>query len=371
MAGKGTILHVITGLNRGGAELLLLSTVSRLITRGWQVNVLCLREGYLMPEFAGAGIDVACLETRKGDIRVGWQIREIIKKLQPDLVHVHLFEAELMTYLALLGNSEMPIVASRHGEDNFRRKWQHRVSDMLFFRRCNYILACSEAVEQICLESYNSPSKILLIRNGIDTTQFRPIPKDDPQVVESRKKLGHGLIVGSVGRLSPEKGHHDLIQAWPRVLSVCPGTTLILVGDGPQRKNLMELVEQLNLSECVRFLGALPSSALPLIYASMDVYVQPSLTEGLPLAVLQAMACKLPAVVSNVGGLPDLVQGCAGMVIPPSDVVALAQAICDLLCDPMRQIEMGTYGRQLVTERNDIETNVNRLDELYDAIIKG
>jgi len=335
------------------------------------VNVLCLRESHLMPEFAKAGIDVACLETHKGDIRAGWQIRRWIKKLQPDLVHVHLFEAELMTYLALLGNSEMPIVATRHGEDNFRRKWQNSVPDILFFRRCNNILACSEAVEQICLESYKSPSKILLVQNGIDTTQFRPMPRDDSQVVESRKKLGHGQIVGSVGRLSPEKGHHDLIQAWPRVLSVCPDATLVLVGDGPQRGSLTELVNQLNLSERVRFLGALPSSALPLVYASMDIYVQPSLTEGLPLAVLEAMACKLPAVVSSVGELPALVQERAGIVIPPSDVVALARAICDLLCDPMRQLEMGAYGRRLVTERNDIETNVNRLSEIYNSIIKG
>ena len=121
MMSKGRVLHVLTGLSPGGAETMLLEITSRLALRGWEVCVICFRRGVLVPKFQELNVITNLFDLSKGDPRIIWNIRSVIRQLQPGIVHTHLIEAEVMTCLALIDNLRLPVISTRHGIDKFRQ----------------------------------------------------------------------------------------------------------------------------------------------------------------------------------------------------------------------------------------------------------
>jgi glycosyltransferase involved in cell wall biosynthesis len=205
------------------------------------------------------------------------------------------------------------------------------------------------------------------IHGGNSLAQFRSTRVN---VTVKRKELGlppEGPIIGTVGRLVPIKGHTWLVRAVARVLVEFPQTCVVLVGDGPLLGELKDLAAELGISPHVVFLGT--RHDIPECLAVLDLFVLPSLNEGMGRALLEAMAVGCPVVATRVGGIPDIVaDGTTGLLVPPRDDRALAEAILTLLWDPSRRAAYGEAARRHVDGRFDVETMVRNIERLYDEV---
>lgn len=211
--------------------------------------------------------------------------------------------------------------------------------------------------------------KVEIIYNGVDTQKFSPgLAQDDV-----RKKYhinSEDMVIGTVGRLSPEKGFEYLISAIRDVVNVYPQTKVLIVGNGDDRYrlSLQVKVNELELSSYIIFAGFYED--VPQILRCMDIFSLPSLSEGFNRGLLEAMACGLPVVTTAVGGNVEIVQdGVNGLLVPPHNPAALASAITKLLKDKEKARKMGLVGRRIVEENFSIEKNEKEIERLYLQIL--
>jgi len=364
------VLQVITGLRPGGAELLLLNVAPRLVNMGWEVDVVCLREGQLAADFEKLGIHAICLDVSKGDWRAPWRLRKAIRSFKPHIIHGHLFESEVMTCLGTLDRLDIPLVFTRHGLDVFRRSFFYRLVNAVVTRRSRYVIAISDPIGKMCLNEKMPADKILRVWNGVDTARFSMLKESERLAVRARYNLDRCLVVGSVGRLSEEKGHYYLLEAWKKVMEVFPDARLLLIGDGPLRGRLESLSQKWGIDSRVRFLG-IHIDDLPELLNCLDVFVLPSVSEGLGIALIEAMAVGCPVIASRVGGIPDLVSPEYGILVEPGDSVSLAESIIELLRDLPRRQRMCSAARSRVESDFNIDDMVKRLDSIYKSAISG
>jgi glycosyltransferase involved in cell wall biosynthesis len=202
---------------------------------------------------------------------------------------------------------------------------------------------------------------IALIPNGIDVGQFRVSPKrTDPHLL-CRK-------VGIIARLSPVKGHRYLIEAMAKVVKEFPDALLYIFGEGKIKYELVKRVEKLNISEKVLFLPAVSHSAE--VLQEIDIFVMPSLQEGLGLSLLEAQACGLPVIASNVGGIPTIVQhNTTGLLVPPQDVEALAEAIARVMANKNLAMMLGRQGRRAVEEKFNVQVMAEKVEAVYAKVL--
>jgi glycosyltransferase involved in cell wall biosynthesis len=209
--------------------------------------------------------------------------------------------------------------------------------------------------------------KFATIHSGIDLAYFRSV-QVDPAV--KRKELGlppEGPIVGTVGRLVPIKGLEWLLKAAQRVLAEFTQACFVIIGNGPMLGELRQLTSKLGIGLQVVFLGA--REDVPECLAALDLFVLPSLNEGMGRALLEAMAVGCPVVATRVGGIPDIVaDGATGLLVPPRDDRALSAAILALLRDRSRRAAYGEAARRHVDGRFDVETMVRNIERLYDEV---
>jgi glycosyltransferase involved in cell wall biosynthesis len=204
----------------------------------------------------------------------------------------------------------------------------------------------------------------------VDTKIFSPRPANN----HIRKDLNFAdedVVIGTVGRISSEKGLEFLISAMKDVVKVYPRTRVLIVGTGDMEyyRALKAKANGLSLSSNIIFTGF--REDIPEILSCIDIYCLPSLTEGFNRTLLEAMACGLPIVTTSVGGNVEIVQDCLnGLLVPPRNPSALASAIIELLQNKTKAQKMGTEGRRVVEQNFNIQTNVNQIQELYFNLIK-
>jgi len=217
------------------------------------------------------------------------------------------------------------------------------------------IIGVTEEVERFLLEDVHlPPSKVNLIRNGVDMFRFGPPTGHEREAL----RIPRGRpIVGTVGRLDATKDHRSLIAAFRTVVTTVPDAVLVIIGEGPMRLALERDVKRYGLGESVRLFGE--RLDVPALLPGLDVFVLSSVNEGLPLALLEAMACARPVVVTDVGGVAGVVdRGRAGIVVAPRDVDGLAKAIIGLLRDRVRAAQLGAAGRSIVEQRYDLRSTI-------------
>jgi glycosyltransferase involved in cell wall biosynthesis len=206
-------------------------------------------------------------------------------------------------------------------------------------------------------------SRLVLMPYGI------PLEGLNPRLsrAEARQRLGlpaNGLVIGAVGRLEEQKGHAYLLAALPELRRAIPDLSVLLVGEGRRQEDLKHQVQELGLEGTVRFLGT--RRDLPEIFRALDLFVQPSLWEGLPLALLKAMGAGLPVVATRVSGSREAVMdGVNGCLVEPGDPEALARAILGLQRQPEARQRLGEAARRTVAERYSLKAMLRRLEELY------
>jgi glycosyltransferase involved in cell wall biosynthesis len=365
------ILHLLVTLPVGGAEDLVAGIVTGLDPARFRVQAACIGPlGAVGEELARAGSPVVSLGLDIKRIpawRIILAVRRLLRETQPDILHTHLYHANLYGRLAALGLGLKGVVASVHNTYS-RVKLHRRLANRWLAHHTDRVLVGSPQVrEDVSRFDWVPQDKLLLMPYGIPMRNLAVAQSHQ----EARSRLGvTGFCLGAVGRLEEQKGHRFLLAALPRLRREINDLTVLLVGEGRLRQSLEDQVRDLGVADMVHFLGT--RRDLPLIYRALDLYVQPSLWEGLSLAMLQAMGAGLPVVVSRVSGAVDLIaDGVSGRLVPPGDAAALTAAILELYHQPETRRHLGDAARQTITEHYSLDAMLHRLGALYEELGSG
>ena len=316
------------------------------------------------------GIPVLRIEA-DGVAKVGAvrRLARLLRERRIDIVQSHDFLTRRLTVpaAALAG---VPHVTSVHGWiANTRKELISRRIDQALIRRARHAIVVSGRLRQQVEQAGMSAARVLLLRNALLLDDY-PEPGDSP---EARRKLGVPIdspVISIVGRLSPEKGHQLFLEMARRIVEHVPNACFLIVGHGPLRSRLEAETKTLGLQQRVFFLGH--RTDMHVVYGATDVLALCSFTEGLPNVVLEAFAHGRPAVVTRVGGVPEVVtHGVDGFIVEPGHVDALVQGVLTLLTDRALASAMGASARATVAARFDFRRRTRRLESLYDAIVTG
>jgi len=360
-------IHGITEL--GGAEQELLLYLEHL-PRDVYTAVLACPGGGLLTERAGKlGITQRSVNLpswrKTGSLLRRWsavrELRSVIEKEQPDLIHVNDIWWVPQTLRAAAG-FEVPVVA--HVRQEIEMPKVHRYE----LGRPDLVLAISSQVRKSLVAAGVVPERLVTLYSGLDLVKLQ----DCADVRGCRQQLGisdEALVLGTVANLFPRKGYEVMLEALPAIRSSCPKAEYVIVGTGDSKfeQRLQTAVRERGLERAVHFLG-FQESVYPCL-AAMDLYVHPALMEGFGIAVLEAMALRKAVVASRTGGIPEIVrEGETGLLVPPGEAGALAQAVTTLLNDSARRIRMGLAGRVRIESAFSVDIMMNGLASAYDRL---
>jgi glycosyltransferase involved in cell wall biosynthesis len=284
-----------------------------------------------------------------------------------EIVHNHMYRAELVGTRAAIALSEAGhrrpwVIGTVHSSRI--RSVDDRVVLARLTHSMNHLVAVSRAIVAKIEAERPSRTPISLIHNGVDMDRYA----HQDACCTLREEYGmnpDAQIVGVVARLEPEKGHPTLLEAWPSVLRRVPGAHLLVVGEGSRREALETQARTLGIAAHVTFTGR--REDVPAVTAALDVAVLPSYREAQGLTILEAMALSRPVVASDVGGIPEMIEhGRTGLLVPPRDAGALADAITRLLTDHAYADLLARGGHDLVHDQFCVERMVHAVQDLYD-----
>ena len=359
------IVHMIDELPRDGAEMLLVDLM-RLRTTGYRYTIVCLiKGGPLEQEFEKLGIPVVIFG-RKGKLDFGlvFRVASWLKRERAAVVHTHLFTADTYGRLAARLAGVPAVFSTVHNIVNPWKGSGRKLIDRLFARLSTAVVGCSEEVTQTLASRDKIPAdKLVSIPNGIDLQKFSSfsgagvrsefgLPEDRP-------------LIGIVGRFHEQKAHGDLFRALAELPQVRDKQlNCLVIGTGDLQDALKQQVKALGLEDCVIFTGM--RTDVPRLVAAMDVFVMSSHWEGLPIALLEAMASSKAVLCTRVGGIPDVViDGDNGLLVEPRDVPQFAKRLDDLLQAPALRTRLGQRARETVIARFDVSRTAAAYNRLH------
>ncbi len=363
------ILYVITDLEIGGVPLHLLRLATAMRDRGYSVAVACLAPpGPITLRLQSAGIEVYSCQGRGGrDWRVIGRLKRLLAKTSPRIVHAFLFHANLAVRLAARGAGiSAQRVLCEIQTVEVERPW-HLTLDRWTYKRCRLTIGNSQSVvEHLSTHARIPRQHLQLVRGGIDAKKFQlaaPIDLADIALPIEAK------LVLWVGRLDPVKGLNHLIDAFATMDSHTDAH-LVLVGGGQMQAELRDRVTRAGMTSRIHLLG--PRDDVPQLLRSAHVFVFPSQTEGLPNALLEAMACGLPVITTNAPGCRDLVtHEKTGLVVPYGDVSKLADAMDELLSNQQLADQLGQRAQQEIQDHWQLKQTLDTYERLYRDILVG
>lgn len=356
--GRGPVhvVHLVTTLAIGGLEKVVLDLVRFGTSDLFSMRVVCLdQSGVLEDRFADLGVPVDLIGTEGSVPTRILRLARRLREWQPHVLHTHNPQAHL--HGALAGRlARVPVVVqTKHGRDYLERAWL-AWAGRFASRWTSQFVAVSEDAASVARELEGVPAgRVRVIHNGVDTSRFAPrAPK--PVLAPKRAVI--------VGRLSPVKDHATLLHAVRRVVDSVPTFQLDIVGDGDIRPELEALRDSLGLCDRVHFHGY--HADVSAFLAAADFFVLSSISEGVSIALLEAMASGLPAVATDVGGNREvIVSGETGYLVPARAPDVLAAVMLRIQSDPAGLERMGRAARQRVEEHFNLRTVVDRYERLY------
>lgn len=359
------VLQVIWSLDLGGAERIVIDLVNGLTRPQFEPVVCCLYgKGRCAADVERRGTRVLALEKRRTfEPSLIVRLARIMRRERIDVVHTHMFNANLWGRLGAV-MAGVPVIASEHGMDEWRHG-PYLLADRMLAPITTRIVCVSDAVTQF----YEARLPVLrrkglVIRNGVDCARFRA-PLDTDSLRNSIGIRQEAFVVGVVGRLAHEKAHGDFIDALARVVRRQPQVMGLIVGDGPLAASLRLAAERANIAQNVVFTGFRHDVAD--VLRIMDVLVLCSMYEGLPVALLEAMAGGVPVVATAVGGIPECIEhGRDGLLVPPANVGALAAALELMIESPELRRALSRHAR----ERIDASLTVKHMVASYEALYR-
>lgn len=354
------ILFCIPVMQLGGTEIHLLHLAIVLKAKGYNVSACVYHEWSpdMVRRFEEAGVKVLRLNwPRANNIFQMWKfcrrMRDVLREHRASIVHVQYLAPAMLVILAARMARVRAVLSTVHVSG---RGYESRLFRFLLktaSRFCSAFFAVSRSVETFWFGSAMSWSpdaaaggrRHFTIYNGIDWVEL-------PATGGRRPEGPNSAVIGFLGRLVHLKGADVLLQAMRDIVPVYPSLICRIAGDGSERGHLEQLARSLGLSSNIQFLGGIEPDAVPSFLESLDLVVVPSRWEGFGLVAAEAMAKGLPVVASRVDGLAEVVaHGETGLLVPPDDPAALAQAVVSLISDPKLARKMGERGRESVRER--------------------
>lgn len=324
--------------------------------------------GTLAAEIKRAGVKVVDL-SRKGKIDPWLMIKLflLIRKEKIKIVHTHLVHASIVGRIAAKLAGIKTVLTTRHYA--YERKEQTLIYWLERKTAClnEVTIAISNAVRNYLLnnEEYK-PQKVVVIHNAIDLDLF------DSCSGEPMLRTGENFLIGTVGRLHPQKGYDTLLKSMPQVIEKFPHVKLMIIGNGFQKEYLERFCSNLGISEQVTFLGRKTPAEVIGFLRNIDLFVLASNWEGFGIVVLEAMAEAKPVIATNVEGLPEVVEdGQTGFLVSPVQPIELANRIIELLNDRGLSKRMGIKGRERVEAMFSLNSMISKLEGLYQKLEKG
>lgn len=353
------ILHVITTMDRGGAENHVVDLAVAQADRGADVAIAYLKgDGYWAKRLSTAGIRVAPLGLKRyGAIAPFIALRRLFRDYAPDLIHAHLPPAELYTRAALLPpGSGPPLLITKHNDEPFYPGPGHDIVCRWVMQRACRAIAISNAVKRYSREHVGlADNKMRTVYYGIDCRPFETVEASARQALHAEWGIKNGeIVIGTVARLVPQKALHALLTAFSRYKSISQRQArLVIVGRGPLMAELKDQAGRLALSDSIVWTGF--REDIPAIMQAFDVFSLTSAYEGFGLVLLEAMAASRPVVATAVSAIPEIVQdGHTGVLCPPNDTEAIAAAFLRLEDAKLRAV-LGDNGRRRVREHFTLE----------------
>jgi glycosyltransferase involved in cell wall biosynthesis len=368
------LLHVIDTLGLGGAERFLVGLCTTLPADRYQVIVSAVSgNGPRSEDLSRAGVELWPLEARSNrDLRALFRLARFIRQRRVDIVHTHLFVGGAFGRLAaVLAGVPIRVTTEQnaYAPGHTLPRWQV-VVDALLARLTDRLVAVSQGTRDYLIQEERvPPARIRVVPNAI------PWPEAVPpaQVAAVKRELGgegRFPLLGTVARLTPQKGLEVLLQALPAVRSRFPDLLWVVLGEGELRPELESLARRLGLEDHVRFCGQ--RRDVPAALLGLDLFVLPSLFEGLPLALLEAMASGTPVVATRVAGSSEVIEdGVNGRLVPPADAPALAEAIVGLLDDKEFAQRLARRGQDTVRQRYSIGPVAEEYERIYGELLQA
>lgn len=353
------ILFLTSHLNTGGIAHYVLSLSKGLKNKGHNVFVAS-SGGELLPKFIEYGIGYINIPI-KTKCEISWNIGFSFLKILPfitenkiDIVHANTRVTQMLGFL-IERFIHRPFISTCHG---FFKK---RFSRAVFPCWGKKVVAISAQVEEHLIKDFKVDKKnIALIYSGIDLKKF---PEPAQKIT-----LKEPPVIGIIARLSEEKGHIYLVDAMKMVLDKFPSAQLLIIGEGRMKQKLVSLVRTLGIEKNVFFISQIQNTSEGL--SNMDIFVMPSLKEGLGLALMEAMASGLPVIGSAVGGIKTLIKNnYNGIMVEPADSQALAKAIIDLLQDSIKRQYLSVNARSYIKENFSYEKMIAQTEAVYSEIM--
>jgi len=371
---KLRVLHLVNSFRIGGAEKFL----ADLLFRGdWREveNEICVLfdEQPSIQEFDQAECQVHALKLYyKYDLTQVKALVRLVNQGSYDILHVHLFPAQLFGALASYLTSRCIYVTTEHGSVNRRRQFAaFKFLDAFVYSRYTAVVCVSNAVKGALIRWLPGlQHKIWVVPNGVVTEKFCFYADSREKIRQDLGLRQEELVFTIVARLHPPKNHHVLIKAFREVTFARPKTKLLVLGDGPLpiRRELEQLRDDLGLATSVTFLGA--RGDVPKILAASDIFVLPSKYEGLPVSVVEAMAAGLPVIGTTGPGFTDvIVDGETGLLVPPDDPNSLSKTMIRLALRPEERRRLGEAGKARAREHFDIKVSTRHYEELYFSLM--
>ncbi|MDZ7378150.1 MAG: glycosyltransferase [candidate division KSB1 bacterium] len=366
---KRRLLHVVHGLGRAGGERKLWELLRRIDRQRYEVAICAVGKSGLMEEdFRSLGYELHIFRRRwRYDPTLPFAVARLMRAFRPDVVQTTLFFADIIGALASCLARPRALVSWEVITHplNLRRElmyWALR-------RRFDMVVTVSDSIQRFVVEKrHQDPRRITTIHYGVDLEYFRP--KSKRGVLAQHIGAPGATLFGTVAHFRRQKGHLYLIEAAARVVASHPEAHFVLVGVGPELEAVKERTRQLSLEGHVHFLGL--REDVRDVLNEVDVFVLPSLWEGFPNVVLEAMACGKPVIATAVEGTAELVvHGETGLLVKPAHAEELAGALLAVLNDHDAIAEFGAAGRRRVEEHFSVEHQVAAFEQLYEALADG
>jgi glycosyltransferase involved in cell wall biosynthesis len=389
-------MHIVLNLDIGGAQEVVRTLVEYLALDGCHPVVCTFQDGPLRQDIERSGIKVEVLPPRRYSvvalplfifdmIRIWKSLAELVEKHKVDVVQTHLLRSLDFLVLLLLYTTNLRVVLWTFHSANFEltadrlpkykwlltsKKYSHRFLYRLASSLVSGFIAVSDQVGRVMVEVIGPiDDKITVICNGVDTKRYGQAV--DRTLVRSQLGLeANTRLIAMVGTLKKVKGHRYLIEAIASIVPRYPDLHVLFIGDGDLREELQAQVKRLILDDHIHFLGK--RHDVPELLAASDLFVLPSLWEGLPMSLLEAMAAGLPIVATEVSGTVQvMIPNKTGILVPPGDSQRLAQAIEQLLSDTTRAQVMGAAAKRRVETEFSAQKQADEHLTLYHRLLDG
>ena len=358
------ILMIITGLGMGGAEHVVINLADELATLGHEVKLAYLNgeiEVKVSPKNPEVELISIGMHGSKDFAKAYIRLRKLVKDFKPDVVHSHMVHANIISRLLRLTIRIPKVISTAHSsnEGGKLRMLAYRLTDKLADISVN---VSQSAVEEFITKGAVKPGQMITIANGIDIDKFKF--NDSSRIkLRSQLSINNEKVILAVGRLDAAKDYPNLLNAITLLKVERQDFKVFIVGDGPYKDTLYKLTKDLKIDSCVRFLGI--RNDVKELMSAADIYVMSSAWEGLPMVILEAMACESLVVATDCGGISEAV-GSQGLLVESKNEIVLAQALDKALgLSEVERSNIGAAARERIIDHYSLDANVEAYLKLY------